>query len=110
VVTVCEFPVVPKATQYVEDVLDTSITKMHTHTNTHTLQVERTRSRPIAAGVISRQQALVFLAGQLTVGLGVLLCLNWYRLVLLLFRLVIKIRPVLELVQLNASFLSTASF
>lgn len=40
---------------------------------------ERTRTRPLARGDITRHQALVFLAGQLAVGLGVLLQLNTYR-------------------------------
>lgn len=44
--------------------------------------VERTQSRPLAKGVISQRQALVFLAGQLSVGLGVLLQLNWYSILL----------------------------
>ncbi|KAG1735605.1 para-hydroxybenzoate-polyprenyltransferase [Suillus paluster] len=44
--------------------------------------VERTRSRPLARGDISQRQALVFLAGQLSVGLGVLLQLNWYSILL----------------------------
>lgn len=43
------------------------------------LQVSRTATRPIAAGQISRFQALVFLGGQLSLALGVLLCLNYYR-------------------------------
>ncbi|KIJ70235.1 hypothetical protein HYDPIDRAFT_79081 [Hydnomerulius pinastri MD-312] len=44
--------------------------------------VERTRTRPLARGDITRRQALGFLAGQLTVGLGVLLQLNWYSILL----------------------------
>ncbi|KAH7916315.1 UbiA prenyltransferase family-domain-containing protein [Hygrophoropsis aurantiaca] len=44
--------------------------------------VARTQSRPLARGDITRRQALVFLAGQLTTGLGVLLQLNWYRYVI----------------------------
>ena len=43
------------------------------------VQVSRTASRPIAAGDVSQLQALVFLGGQLSLGLGVLLCLNYYR-------------------------------
>lgn len=39
----------------------------------------RTKDRPLAQGRISTSQAIVFLGGQLTVGLGVLLQLNWYR-------------------------------
>ncbi|XP_076782477.1 4-hydroxybenzoate polyprenyltransferase, mitochondrial [Arvicanthis niloticus] len=41
-------------------------------------KVMRTASRPIAAGDISTFQAFVFLGGQLTLALGVLLCLNYY--------------------------------
>ncbi|XP_033632266.1 4-hydroxybenzoate polyprenyltransferase, mitochondrial-like [Asterias rubens] len=44
--------------------------------------VERTRSRPIAAGDISPRQALVFLAAQLSVALGILLTLNPYSIAL----------------------------
>ncbi|XP_038155823.1 4-hydroxybenzoate polyprenyltransferase, mitochondrial [Cyprinodon tularosa] len=45
-------------------------------------QVARTASRPIASGEISRMQALVFLGGQLSLALGVLLCLNYYSIAL----------------------------
>lgn len=38
--------------------------------------VERTKSRPLASGDLTVNQALAFLAGQLTCGLGVLLSLN----------------------------------
>ncbi|KAJ1926144.1 Para-hydroxybenzoate--polyprenyltransferase, mitochondrial precursor (PHB:polyprenyltransferase) [Tieghemiomyces parasiticus] len=41
-------------------------------------RVERTTTRPIAAGIISRRAALVFLGAQLTGGLAVLTQLNWY--------------------------------
>ncbi|KAJ3342350.1 Para-hydroxybenzoate--polyprenyltransferase, mitochondrial precursor (PHB:polyprenyltransferase) [Gonapodya sp. JEL0774] len=44
--------------------------------------VERTRTRPLASGAITYPQAWAFLAAQLTVGLGVLLQLNWYSIVL----------------------------
>jgi len=43
------------------------------------VQVARTATRPIASGEISQMQALAFLGGQLSLGLGVLLCLNYYR-------------------------------
>lgn len=43
------------------------------------VQVARTATRPIASGEISRMQALIFLGGQLSLALGVLLCLNYYR-------------------------------
>ncbi|XP_030000465.1 4-hydroxybenzoate polyprenyltransferase, mitochondrial [Sphaeramia orbicularis] len=45
-------------------------------------KVSRTATRPIASGEISRMQALVFLGGQLTLALGVLLCLNYYSIAL----------------------------
>uniref|UniRef100_A0A3B3ZUB4 4-hydroxybenzoate polyprenyltransferase, mitochondrial n=1 Tax=Periophthalmus magnuspinnatus TaxID=409849 RepID=A0A3B3ZUB4_9GOBI len=45
-------------------------------------KVSRTATRPIASGEISRFQALVFLGGQLSLALGVLLCLNNYSIVL----------------------------
>ncbi|XP_018412962.1 PREDICTED: 4-hydroxybenzoate polyprenyltransferase, mitochondrial [Nanorana parkeri] len=41
-------------------------------------KVERTASRPIAVGDISQFQSLVFLGGQLSLALCVLLCLNIY--------------------------------
>ncbi|KAF7313686.1 4-hydroxybenzoate polyprenyltransferase, mitochondrial [Mycena chlorophos] len=44
--------------------------------------VARTKERPLARGDITRRQALAFLAGQLSVGLGVLLQLNWYSILL----------------------------
>ncbi|XP_038647616.1 4-hydroxybenzoate polyprenyltransferase, mitochondrial [Scyliorhinus canicula] len=45
-------------------------------------KVARTGSRPIAAGEVSHFQALVFLGGQLSLALVVLLCLNYYSIVL----------------------------
>uniref|UniRef100_A0A087XQ51 4-hydroxybenzoate polyprenyltransferase, mitochondrial n=1 Tax=Poecilia formosa TaxID=48698 RepID=A0A087XQ51_POEFO len=45
-------------------------------------QVARTACRPIASGEISRMQALVFLGGQLSLALCVLLCLNYYSIAL----------------------------
>ncbi|XP_029915211.1 4-hydroxybenzoate polyprenyltransferase, mitochondrial [Myripristis murdjan] len=45
-------------------------------------KVSRTASRPIATGEISQIQALVFLGGQLSLALGVLLCLNYYSIAL----------------------------
>ncbi|XP_019507698.1 PREDICTED: 4-hydroxybenzoate polyprenyltransferase, mitochondrial [Hipposideros armiger] len=45
-------------------------------------KVIRTASRPIAAGDISTFQSFVFLGGQLTLALGVLLCLNYYSIAL----------------------------
>jgi len=40
-------------------------------------KIERTVSRPLASGRLSRKEALGWLAAQLSVGLGVLLSLNW---------------------------------
>ncbi|CAL8249101.1 unnamed protein product [Merluccius merluccius] len=45
-------------------------------------KVSRTATRPIAAGDVSQMQALVFLGGQLSLALGVLLCLNYYSIAL----------------------------
>ncbi|XP_077571246.1 4-hydroxybenzoate polyprenyltransferase, mitochondrial [Stigmatopora nigra] len=45
-------------------------------------KVSRTATRPIACGDVSRSQALVFLGGQLSLALGVLLCLNYYSIAL----------------------------
>ncbi|XP_008334071.1 4-hydroxybenzoate polyprenyltransferase, mitochondrial [Cynoglossus semilaevis] len=45
-------------------------------------QVSRTVTRPIASGEISQMQALFFLAGQLSLSLGILLCLNYYSITL----------------------------
>jgi 4-hydroxybenzoate polyprenyltransferase len=45
-------------------------------------KVERTLNRPLASGQITPFQALVFLGGQLTCGLGVLLQLNPYSIAL----------------------------
>jgi 4-hydroxybenzoate polyprenyltransferase len=44
--------------------------------------VDRTRTRPLARGDITPKQAFVFLGGQLAVGLGVLLQLNTYSILL----------------------------
>lgn len=44
--------------------------------------VERTRDRPITSGLVSMFDALVFLGGQLGVGLLILLQLNWYSVLL----------------------------
>ncbi|KAI8606925.1 hypothetical protein BC830DRAFT_248217, partial [Chytriomyces sp. MP71] len=45
-------------------------------------KVERTRGRPLANGDLTWFRALVFLGAQLTVGLGVLLQLNWFSILL----------------------------
>ncbi|KFP52383.1 hypothetical protein N323_08347, partial [Cathartes aura] len=44
--------------------------------------VVRTASRPLAAGDISTFQSFIFLGGQLSLALCVLLCLNYYSIVL----------------------------
>lgn len=44
--------------------------------------VQRTRNRPLAAGDITHFQACKFLALQLTIGLAILLQLNWYSILL----------------------------
>jgi len=44
--------------------------------------VARTKERPLARGDITQKQAVVFLGAQLTAGLGVLLQLNWYSILL----------------------------
>uniref|UniRef100_A0A8C6C8J4 4-hydroxybenzoate polyprenyltransferase n=1 Tax=Monodon monoceros TaxID=40151 RepID=A0A8C6C8J4_MONMO len=45
-------------------------------------KVTRTANRPVAAGDISNFQSFVFLGGQLTLALRVLLCLNYYSIAL----------------------------
>jgi len=45
-------------------------------------KVERTKDRPLVNGELTINQAWMFLAGQLTVGLGILLQLNWYSVLL----------------------------
>ncbi|XP_024430677.3 4-hydroxybenzoate polyprenyltransferase, mitochondrial [Desmodus rotundus] len=45
-------------------------------------KVTRTASRPIAAGDVSIFQSFVFLGVQLTLALGILLCLNYYSIAL----------------------------
>jgi 4-hydroxybenzoate polyprenyltransferase len=45
-------------------------------------RVQRTRDRPITSGQVTPFDALVFLGGQLGVGLLILLQLNWYSIVL----------------------------
>lgn len=44
--------------------------------------VERTRMRPLAQGALTRNEALVFLGGQLAIGLCVLMQLNWNSILL----------------------------
>ncbi|KAJ6509952.1 4-hydroxybenzoate polyprenyl transferase [Mycena vitilis] len=44
--------------------------------------VARTKERPLARGDISHRQALTFLGAQLSVGLAVLVQLNWYSILL----------------------------
>lgn len=45
-------------------------------------KVSRTKDRPLVSGVLSQLEALVFLSGQLGLGLLVLLQLNWYSILL----------------------------
>nr|CAD7418070.1 unnamed protein product [Timema cristinae]CAD7418079.1 unnamed protein product [Timema cristinae] len=45
-------------------------------------KVSRTKDRPLVSGALSQFDALVFLAGQLGLGLLVLLQLNWYTVLL----------------------------
>jgi len=45
-------------------------------------QVSRTKDRPLVIGAVSQFEALVFLSGQLGLGLLILLQLNWYSLLL----------------------------
>ena len=42
-------------------------------------QVARTKDRPIANGQLSKSNAMLFLGGQLSVSLAILLSLNSYR-------------------------------
>lgn len=45
-------------------------------------KVDRTKDRPLVSGQITPRQSLMFLAGQLSLGLLVLLQLNWYSIFL----------------------------
>ena len=45
-------------------------------------KVERTRTRPITSGELSKKDALAFLAGQLSIALYILLQFNWYTVLL----------------------------
>ena len=45
-------------------------------------QVERTRDRPITSGKVGMFDALVYLGGQLGLGLAILLQFNWYSVLL----------------------------
>lgn len=45
-------------------------------------RVTRTRDRPLASGELTMKQATIFLGGQLSVGLAVLLSLNPYSIYL----------------------------
>ncbi|KAL0111253.1 hypothetical protein PUN28_012861 [Cardiocondyla obscurior] len=56
----------------INDMWDQDIDKM----------VPRTKDRPLVTGQITPKQSLVFLAGQLSVGLLILLQLNWYSIFL----------------------------
>jgi 4-hydroxybenzoate polyprenyltransferase len=45
-------------------------------------KVERTRNRPLAANRVKTRDAAIFLAAQISVGLAVLLCFNWFTIAL----------------------------
>ena len=45
-------------------------------------KVERTQNRPITSGELSKFDALVFLGGQLSIALLILLQFNWYTILL----------------------------
>ncbi|XP_015127056.1 4-hydroxybenzoate polyprenyltransferase, mitochondrial [Diachasma alloeum] len=45
-------------------------------------KVARTKNRPLVAGEVTQFQSFVFLGGQLSVGLAILLQLNWYSVLL----------------------------
>ncbi|XP_063992193.1 4-hydroxybenzoate polyprenyltransferase, mitochondrial [Diachasmimorpha longicaudata] len=45
-------------------------------------KVARTKNRPLVAGDVTQFQSLIFLGGQLSVGLAILLQLNWYSVIL----------------------------
>lgn len=52
-------------------------------------KVERTRSRPLPSGQVSRRQAKNFIVIQALIGLAVLLCFNWFSIVLGISSLII---------------------
>ena len=56
----------------INDMWDSKIDKM----------VERTRNRPITSGQLSKFDAFVFLGGQLSIALLILLQFNWYTILL----------------------------
>jgi 4-hydroxybenzoate polyprenyltransferase len=56
-------------------------------------KVERTKNRPLASGAVTVPQAVTFLGAQLTVGLGVLLQLNEYSIMLGASSLALVRRP-----------------
>jgi hypothetical protein len=56
--------------------------RSQSHTPPGCAQVERTRTRPLAAGLVTPLQALVFLGAQLLLGLGILVQLNHYSIAL----------------------------
>lgn len=55
------------------------------------MAVARTRSRPLPSGRVTRLQAKMFIVLQALVGAGVLLCFNWFSMVLGLLSLVIVV-------------------
>ena len=57
-------------------------------------KVERTRNRPLASGRVTPRAAMLFIAAQCLVGLGVLLCFNGYTIaVTLVSPLIVAIYP-----------------
>lgn len=44
-------------------------------------KVERTKLRPLACGTMTNKESIVLLGGLLSASLGILLQLNWFRLV-----------------------------
>ncbi|MGL4488747.1 MAG: 4-hydroxybenzoate octaprenyltransferase, partial [Rhizobiaceae bacterium] len=52
-------------------------------------EVERTRSRPLPSGQVSRKQALLFMGVQALIGLMILLTFNWFTIILGMSSLVV---------------------
>lgn len=73
------------------------------------MQVTRTATRPIAAGEISRTQAFIFLGGQLSLALGVLLCLNYYRYPLIVMFSLAQLKKIKEKGAINECARKTLS-
>lgn len=65
---------------FIEHMIEVNVTLLPL-TFSEIMQVERTKSRPVASGLLTPFQGLSFLGFQLLLGLGILLQLNNYRLV-----------------------------